>query len=186
MKCPNKSPCWAQSLTLVLAQLQYHDVHVFLGHWNLRNMSPVPSVEVGEIHTPFCPTLRCDHTPALMPFLWNCLHHQGQILLSTQNTHRSFQTVNKGKWIWMDLTTNLRACRSKNWVKMKHPYISGLDYLWGFSSQVGFVMGTTHGFEYVNQQFASVLCWFAVSLNDFEFRGEKSMDINTQQKYHQD
>lgn len=47
-------------------------------------------------------------------------------------------------------------------------------------------MGTTHGFEYVNQQFASVLCWFAVSLNDFEFRGEKSMDINTQQKYHQD
>lgn len=97
--------------------MHYYDVHVFLGHWNLRNMSPVPSVGVGEIHTPFCPTLRCDHRPALMPFLWNCLHHQGQILLSMQNTHRSFQTGPEGKWIWMDLTTNLRPCRSKNWDK---------------------------------------------------------------------
>lgn len=92
--------------------MHYYDVHVFLGHWNLRNMSPVPSVRVGEIHTPFCPTLRCDHRPALMPFLWNCLHHQGQILLSTQNTHRSFQTGSGWTWLLISGPVGL-----KNWVK---------------------------------------------------------------------
>ncbi len=86
--------------------MHYYDVHVFLGHWNLRNTSPVPSVRV---YTPFCPTLRCDHRPALMPFLWNCLHHQGQILLSTQNTHRSFQTGSGWTWLLISGPVGLKT-----------------------------------------------------------------------------
>lgn len=43
---------------------------------------------------------------------------------------------------------------------MKHAYFSGLDLSWGFSSQVGFVMGSTHGHVALGTSISNLLRFF--------------------------
>lgn len=94
--------------------------------WNVSRRDKSQKYVSGEIHTSFSPTPCCDHRPELMPFLWNCLHHRGQILLSSQNTHRlKLPDRSKGRRSGPNSWCYKFRLKSDNWVKwnvtFRHP-----------------------------------------------------------------